>query len=212
MPNWCDNYLEISGKPKLINKLMKQIEITESEATSEHDKSIFSCHKVIPEPIFNGDEWYSWRITNWGSKWDIRDIAITEEDWEEGHWALFFSTAWSPISPVIAELSRQHPKLRFHYRYYEGGADFWGKETYEGGEQVSYEGGELSNSSCEIRTEAFGDEHHWCRLCSNNYACNGNDELCDSCIEEEMKLQEQLLDETENKEDESNLVSAGTND
>lgn len=211
MPNHVDNYLEISGKPKLINKMMKQIQITNSEATKENEATIFSCHKVIPQPTFTGEEWYEWRIANWGSKWGAYDVAITEDDWESGHWALFFSTAWSPISPVIAELSKQHPKLRFHYRYYEGGSDFWGKESYEGGEQVSLEEGELSSASCEIRTEAYGDEHHWCRMCSNHYSCNGNDELCDECLVEEQKLNDQLLEETENNAGESNLVSTRTN-
>lgn len=211
MPNHVDNYLEISGKPKLINKLMKQVEITESEATRENEQTIFSCHKVIPQPTFQGDEWYAWRVNNWGSKWGAYDIQVIHEDWESGDWILYFNTAWSPITPVISELSKQHPKLRLHYRYYEGGSDFWGKETYEGGAVVSFEEGELSSASCDIRTEANGEEHHWCRLCSNPYACNGNDELCDECLEEELKLQEELLDETENTSDESNFVSAGNN-
>lgn len=211
MPNHVDNYLEISGKPKLINKLMKQVEITESEATAQHEKTIFSCHKVIPQPTFTGDEWYGWNINNWGSKWGAYDVLNSEDTWEEGYWKLSFNTAWSPISPVIAELSKQHPKLRFYYRYYESGSDFWGKETYLGGEKISEEGGELSSASCDIKEEAFGEEHHWCRNCSEPYSCNSNDELCDECLEEEMKLQEELLDETENKSGESNLVSAGTN-
>lgn len=212
MPNHVDNYLEISGNPKLINKLMKQVEITQSESTDQHEKTIFSCHKVIPRPSISDSDWYEWNIASWGSKWGAYDVVITEDDWEEGHWALYFQSAWSPIAPVIAELAKQNPKLRIHYRYYEGGSDYWGKETYENGEQVSLEGGELSTASCEIRTEAYGDEHHWCRMCSNNFTCNGNDELCDSCLEEEMKIQEQLLDEeTENNTDESNLVSTRTN-
>jgi hypothetical protein len=209
MPNHCDNRLEIFGKAKAINKLMKQVEITESESTAQHEKTIFSCHKVIPQPSFVGDEWYSWNVSNWGSKWGAYDINESG-DWEEGYWILTFNTAWSPITPVIAELASQHPKLEFLYSYYEGGSDFWGKETYKGGEKISEEGGELSSASCEIREEAYGSEHHWCRICSNPYSCNGNDEMCDECLEDEMKIQEQLLDETENNTGESNLVSAGT--
>lgn len=210
MPNHVDNFLEISGKPKLINKLMKQVEITESEATAQHEKTIFSCHKVIPRPLDKNDDWYEWNIANWGSKWGAYDIQVADDSWEEGHWAIYFQSAWSPNSPTIAELSKQHPQLRIHYRYYEGGSDFWGKETYEGGELIEEEGGELSNASCEIKTEAFGDKHHWCRSCGDSYYCNGNDELCDSCIEEELKLQDELLDETE-KDSGGNLVSIGTN-
>ena len=211
MPNHVDNYLEITGKPKLINKLMKQVEITESEATREHSKTIFSCHKVIPQPVLQGEDWYWWRVSNWGSKWDIYDIAITDSDWESGHWALYFQTAWSPITPTLVQLAIQYPKLKFHYRYYESGNDFWGKETYQGGMRVGEEGGELSTASCDIRIEAFGVEHHWCRNCGDTYSCNGNDELCDLCIEEELKLQDELLTETENLSDESNLLQVGTN-
>jgi len=32
MPNWCNNEVIITGKPKMLNKLLKQIATTASEA------------------------------------------------------------------------------------------------------------------------------------------------------------------------------------
>ena len=210
MPNHCENILIIEGKPKLINKLLKQVEITESEATSDNEATIFSCHKIIPQPTFQGEEWYEWRINNWGSKWGAYDLQVFSDDWESGYYELYFQSAWSPILPVIEKLVSQYPKLNFFYKYWEGGSDFWGKHTWKNGELIHSEEGQLSNADCEIREEFYGEEHHWCRECGHPYTCNSNDELCNTCLEEELKLQEELLDEGE-KESETNLVSVGTN-
>lgn len=211
MPNHCENFVEITGNPKLINKLLKQVEITESEATSRHEKSKFSCHKVIPRPTDQDNNWYEWNIAHWGSKWGAYDLVENENDWEGGHYSFFFMSAWSPLTLVIEELARQYPKLNFFYRYHEGGCDFWGKHWYSKGKEQEALEGQLSSAECDILNEFYGEEHHWCQNCGDSYMCNSNDELCNTCLEEELKLQDELLDETENK-GESNLISAGTND
>ena len=200
MPNHCSNDLVITGNSKLLNKLMKQVEITPSEETNEHSATKFSCHKVIPRPSSQDSNWYDWNINNWGSKWDCYDIGDENtENYEKGLIHYYFSTAWSPISKVIAELARQYPKLDFEYNYYEGGSDFWGKEFYSKGKLKSFEDGELSTASCEIKEFFEGSEHHTCRICENLYECNGNLELCDDCLEEELNKEEELSKETESK-------------
>lgn len=202
MPNHCENYLTISGKPKLINKLLKQVEITESEATEEHEKTIFSCHKVIPRPA--GVDWYDFNVNKWGSKWGAYDLSVNCEDWENGFYALYFQSAWSPILPVVEELAKQHPKLSISYEYWESGMDFWGRHEYQKGKQIFFEEGELSTASCEVRERFYGEAHHWCNNCGESYGCNSNDELCNTCLEEEIKLQEQLLDEREEANENAN--------
>lgn len=216
MPNWCSNYLRIEGKPKDLNKMLKQIEITESEATSDYPKSIFSCQRVIPQPTtLVGDEWYEWNIANWGSKWDLCDVEFldSEDSWEEGIVQFSFNTAWSPTTQIITALAKEHKKLSFTYHYYEGGSDYWGQHFFKKGEEVSYDGGELSTAPCSVLEELMGNTHHWCYECGNDVYCQGERDStpnkCETCMEEEQKENDPLWDTTETENTNGNqLVSS----
>ena len=208
MPNWCMNDLEIVGSPKLLNKLLKHVEITESEATSEHDKGDFSCHRIIPRPSNENDNWYNWNVANWGSKWDVSDFYWFENDWESGSLGATFSTAWSPIPQVILELSRQFPKLSFMYKFYESGNDFFGKVEYKKGVEYLIEEGSYGDMTCEQHMEYEGDSyHHYCNECYNEIECQGKDtqQLCEVC---ETSLEEQDKELWEEQDEQSERVQA----
>ena len=182
MPNWCNNYLQIEGSPKELSKLMKQVEITKSEATSEHSQSLFSCHQVIPRPDNQSANWYEWNIAHWGSKWDLSDVHLEDTDWEKGAVAYSFQTAWSPVIEVIHTLSQQYKKLSFKYEFWESGADFWGVETYDKGVVTDSQSGDLSSAGCEKLEELMG-QHHYCSECYDYLECEKENtkEICESC-------------------------------
>jgi len=182
MPNWCINELIVEGSPKELSKLMKQVEITPSESTDEHYQSVFSCHKVIPRPDSENNNWYEWNIANWGSKWDLSDPRRYDSEWENGLVRYSFESAWSPVIEVISALAKEHRKLSFTYNYWEGGSDFWGEHEYKKGKEVSYEGGSLGDAGCE-RLEYLMGEHHQCKECWESVGCEGDKtpELCDEC-------------------------------
>jgi hypothetical protein len=201
MPNWCQNTLTIKGKAKDISKLMKQVEITKSEETSEHYAQAFSCHKIIPRPTVADNDWYSWNTSNWGSKWDCNAVQRDDSDWENGSVVYYFDTAWSPIVDVVTQLAKEHKKLLLTYTYYEGGSDYWGEHEYSKGKEVSTDGGELSDAGCERREYLLGD-HHNCNDCYADIPCNGEDtkELCAECIEQEENTNKQLWEGEPNED------------
>ncbi|RJL07309.1 hypothetical protein D3P06_00795 [Paracoccus aestuarii] len=51
--------------------------------------------------------WYSWSISNWGTKWNAYSFEVIEE--REGRLEFRFDTAWSPPEPVFAALA-DHPE------------------------------------------------------------------------------------------------------
>jgi hypothetical protein len=205
MPNWCDNSLTIQGTRKELSKLRKEVEITNSEATDEHGESVFSCHKVIPRPTSEDQNWYDWNITNWGSKWDIKEVWRNEDWWETGELNYTFLTAWSPVVDVVATLSAKYKSLTFTYTYSETGSDYWGEHEYKKGKEVSCEGGAISSAGCERQEYLIGD-HHCCHDCGNEIVCEGDKtpNLCADCVayedEEDIKLWEGEADESETKE------------
>lgn len=84
MPNWCMNNLTVSHSDK--NMVQKFVDAWNSGSTCEH---------FIPTP--EGADWYSWNVSNWGTKWDFgkgeHDDPATIED---GLVSITFQTAWSP--------------------------------------------------------------------------------------------------------------------
>ena len=193
MPNWCNNELIIKGSPKELSKLIKQVEITNSEETSTHPKTQFSCQKVMPRPASQDNDWYSWNINHWGSKWDLDSVSLDESKIEERIIRYSFQTAWSPVVEVILALAGQFKKLSFQYNYYESGMDFWGIEKYKKGVVTSSESGSISEADCKLLLEVMGD-HHYCLECYDYIPCDNEEtpQLCDDCENERNKEESSL--------------------
>ena len=86
--------------------------------------------------------WYNFNNSKWGTKWDIAVVdkegysETSLEDDEPTHLRYRFDTAWSPPTPAIEELSRQHPELEITLSY-ETEGESGGEIEYLAGEKVS---------------------------------------------------------------------------
>lgn len=62
---------------------------------------------------YGATTWYSWRIENWGSKWNAYDCVEKEpgDDWME------FLTAWDPVPDIVQKISEQFPEATVHYSW-----------------------------------------------------------------------------------------------
>lgn len=207
MPNWCNNTLIIKGQPKQLHKLLKHIELTESEAKAlgYEGGTKFSCHRVKPRPADQEDNWYEWNKENWGSKWDLTDLDFFEDDWESGMVGMNFQTAWTPIQKIMDELATEFPKVRLEYTFYEEGANYWGKTVYHKGTVLSEDVGDLSSASCDVRLEIEGDAHHSCDGCGGSLHCQdeATPTLCEDCYLEQDETDKELWDTSIEEEKES---------
>lgn len=117
MPNWVYNKLLIENKEDYTSNILLE--------KFKDEESSFSFQKIIPRPLEfeEGDKWYDWNISNWGTKWNsnVHEINHTDNGVE-----IIFSTPWSPPLPVIEFLSKILSKsnLNLHYREEQG----WGGE------------------------------------------------------------------------------------
>ena len=123
------------------------------------------------EDMFSGNDWYSWNVRNWGTKWDV---AVGADDkypdtYIEGptpngeNLVVYYNlhTAWSPPMPAIAKLSEQYPSLLFTLSYEE--EQGWGGEC-------EFLRGEMISQS----------EYGWkCRECDNEEEDTPYCEECD---------------------------------
>ncbi len=123
MPNWCNNSLIIEGEDTTINELLKN---------ANDEESNFSLEKLVPTPAEEKDNWYSWRLANWGTKWNLGKVDFEQG---EGYVSFNFETAWAPPVEALATISKNYPDLSFDLTYDEPGADYCGKATFQDGMQ-----------------------------------------------------------------------------
>ena len=140
MPNWCNNNITIKGPKKKLEQLEnaaregkflnflypmpKDLEGTEANGTTRKNL----------EKLYGHSDWYSWRTTNWSTKWeiDIYDGSIqTKQELlgkEEGEAELSFGfdTAWAPPVGAYEHYIENNPDVSFNAYYFEGGCDFMG--------------------------------------------------------------------------------------
>lgn len=104
MPNWCNNSITISGNKEQIDAFEKFLE--EKEGNDWFDFFLPCPEDLMNSPSppseenkitflekYGAEDWYSWCVTNWGTKWNC-----TANDWDrEGDSITFnFESAWSP--------------------------------------------------------------------------------------------------------------------
>lgn len=99
-----------------------------TDIVEEEDYSFANFISPTKEALLNGG-WRKWFNTNWGTKWDLLELNIADEDLDDGlickHYS--FTTAWSPSTPVTFKMSAEYPNLKFTHLYEEGGMVFAGK-------------------------------------------------------------------------------------
>lgn len=97
---------------------------------------------------------YDWSVKNWGTKWGFCDCETEEVCDDFVNYS--FSTAWSPITPVIIEMSKQFPKIEFNYFCDEEGGAFRFEEEYLNGISIDYE-----DRTYEIEIERAQEEEDY---------------------------------------------------
>lgn len=89
-------------------------EVTESKINDflrgkENDEDEISFENVIPSP--EEENWYNWRIENWGTKWDAYDTFRYSDN------SIGFNTAWNHPFPVVKKISEIFPDVTFNVKY-----------------------------------------------------------------------------------------------
>ena len=150
MPNWCSNEVEIYGEKEDIAKFVEEC-FTDFKGTP-----VLDFNKVMPEPDYdkpqkdgthnNGvqkelhdvmPDWWNWRNTNWGTKWNLvpdpegnlTGYEVVGQD--DGFIQLEFETAWSPPNGIYNEIWAKYPDLTVNWFYREDGCQLAGWLPYD---------------------------------------------------------------------------------
>jgi hypothetical protein len=102
MPNWCANNVTIThDDPAKLNELVdayKRGELMEHFMPTPRDPNDPTQLLGAGKPVTfdSSKDWYSWRVNNWGTKWDVggEDAFVDRPD--QNTVVLSFDSAWSP--------------------------------------------------------------------------------------------------------------------
>jgi hypothetical protein len=111
------------------------------EADDEEGKKEFEENAKAIKEKYGHEDWYNWRVSNWGTKWDASDSYVDERDGES--LSINYTTAWGPNDNWVKYASEQFPKLKFYLSYEEAGCGFCGILMCEDGEVTSEDSGDL---------------------------------------------------------------------
>lgn len=126
MPNWCENVACVKHSDR--SMLQKVVD-------GFNGKGLFSAFLPTPPELLKGNDWYDWRVNNWGTKWDVSKQSFPEII-VDGQINLTFDTAWSPPISFYEHLLTLGFEVDAYY--YEGSMDFCGH--WHNGEDAYYEG------------------------------------------------------------------------
>ncbi len=150
MANMCFNSLNISGPKEDVQRFLSAVKTNESQ---------FDFNGAVPMPDelknaqspnanpdsqeaqnliekYGADNWYSWAIANWGTKWNPSCI----DDWDiddsgnEMNINLCFETPWSPPTEFLLNASKVYSTLSFWNEFYEQGSENIGEHIIANGE------------------------------------------------------------------------------
>ena len=157
MPNWCNNSVEIyHDDPAMIERVRKafngegllqefipvpeDLRNTVSGSMGEDKRADHEAQQEANLQKHGYNDWYSFCVNEWGTKWDIGADGNPAQD-IPGGLMLGFDSAWSP--PIAAYEKLMDQGFRIRAMYFEGGMAYAG--VWEDGQDDYYEYGGLNS-------------------------------------------------------------------
>ena len=139
MPNWCNNSFTITGCTESIKDLWDT-----AQTADNGEFGLLNAICPMPKelegttaPSEDGENWYNWRVNNWGTKWDVSDEGLEYIDNGDGTACItgWFDSAWAPPIGAYEQLAADFDSCLIECSYYEPGMDFGGFWSSEHGDE-----------------------------------------------------------------------------
>lgn len=158
MPNYSNNTLSVEGDKDEVArfiataksdgmdidfnnfiKMPEELKNTEQVSYADPDQrkkqeAIYASNREK----YGFGSWYDWAIESWGTKWNAGDIEL--QILEDGNTAFYtFATAWDAPIPVIEEMSKRFPNLKFIFSAWEESNEFHYEKHFSAGVETKHE-------------------------------------------------------------------------
>ena len=180
MTNHCSNYLTVSGSKDDLSKFKELFLLYDGDGATYNNTVTLPIElnsDVSPLPMRDGEtqkqydarmrhykkkfghtSWYGWRIANWGTKWDIYDFYLNDN--QDTSIDCSFNSAWSPPTEWLIKTAKQFQSLTFVMSYMEEGMCFCGKITIRDGFDIEDFYGDPVHEDENGNKVEWDDENH----------------------------------------------------
>ena len=149
MPNWCNNSITIQGSTETLKPLWEEanregsglLNAIKPMPDALEGTTSPSPKEGTPQPLVDGhDNWYAWRLENWGTKWDVDVDNLEFTDNGDGTATItgWFDSAWAPPIEAYNTFLEDMDGCTLSADYHEPGMDFAG--IYTDGDDQYMEG------------------------------------------------------------------------
>lgn len=136
MPNWCENRVTVSGSTEDVKEFIELVRGGEQEGNfsfqsikpmpTELEETKAPTPENTDQPEVDGHtNWYDWRLSNWGCKWDVGETNYYDAD-TDGYVEYEFYTPWGPPDRIVEILREKFPDLSISWFYHEPGCEIAG--------------------------------------------------------------------------------------
>jgi len=122
MPNYCSNYLTVTGTPEDVKLFM---------AENINNKDLLDFQSAVPVKINEAGDYVEDVYAKWGTRANPAEwgeMALNDES-DKGCITCSFDTAWAPPIIWLEVVVGKYPKLNFELSYEEGGCGVYGVST-----------------------------------------------------------------------------------
>ena len=153
MPNWCNNYLELThDDPEMITRAQKAF--ADGRLLDEFvpvPKSLHIVAGCVGDPdeqkkleedtaknleVHGYGNWYDFAVNEWGTKWDVGGDGDQARLDGPNHISMNFDSAWAPPVPAMEKFIDQG--FRVKLIYWESGMCFCGLFDENGDDYYEY--------------------------------------------------------------------------
>lgn len=171
MPNWCYNKLRVSGEPTQLKDFVDtsmssgefslhplhpmpdELRSTTSPNTYDgKDEDAKAKHAIEVNRLkkaYGYDNWYDWAVNNWGTKWDVCECSVNEND--SNCFEVEFNSAWSPPILWMGKVAPLFKDLSFEMYFSEPGMNFCGSYLWDNVNEFEFNECELMYTDDEDR-------------------------------------------------------------
>jgi hypothetical protein len=143
MPNWCLNYLNVTGPKEELQRFRDEVKsLTFKKEGVEQVEVPLSFNKHVPlydldtGEFLNKGQTLDGLYDSWGTKWDVNNTDVYFEDRSEDpepELMYQFDTAWGPAETWVKVVVELFPLLDFDCDFEESGCDIYGTFKGSGG-------------------------------------------------------------------------------
>ena len=133
MPNYCKNYIEITGNSKEVKEIVTTLQKDGFEGFIPIPEELKEAEPILPKEKkdklikkYGYATWWDFANAKWGTKTTHPYFIFQEADFKNGSYKALFETAWSSPVELFTNIINKYPSVKIKLYFIEPWMGFLG--------------------------------------------------------------------------------------